>query len=155
MAHKLKPFTRATEPGLDSTPQIGSQLGEIIEFQNPAPTDTTESETSERPQNSMGLYLREIRSLGLLSRDEEVMLAKRMEGGREAIIASPSLPSMDAIVSARMVETTDYRGNPVLAATLPVTGTPWVLVAKLDTREALRDLNLLALVSGAGARVQR
>ena len=86
MAHRIKPVAQATEPELDSAPPIGSPLGDIVELKNPA--EHTEAEPTERPQDSVALYLREMRSLGLLSRDGEIMIAKRIEAGREAIIAA-------------------------------------------------------------------
>jgi RNA polymerase primary sigma factor len=88
MAHKIKQFTQATEAELDCVPQIASQLGEIAELKSHVPGEQTGSEPAERPKDSVGLYLREMRSLGLLSREGEIAIAKRIEAGREAIIAA-------------------------------------------------------------------
>jgi len=43
----------------------------------------------------------------------------------------------------------DYRDTPVLSATRPVTGTPWILVAKVDQEEVHAGLRRLALIIGA------
>jgi PAS domain S-box-containing protein len=51
----------------------------------------------------------------------------------------------------RTVEGIDYRGVPVMAATRPVHGTDWVLVAKMDRSEVLGPLyHLVAWVSVIG-----
>ena len=41
----------------------------------------------------------------------------------------------------------DYRGIPVLSATLPIPGTGWFLVAKVDRAEALSNLRWLWIVT--------
>lgn len=41
-----------------------------------------------------------------------------------------------------LINGTDYRGIPSLAYALPVAGTPWILVAKIDRAELFRDLRI-------------
>jgi RNA polymerase primary sigma factor len=88
MAHRRKLFTPETETELDSRPPARDQLGDIVELTSPAPSELMESEPAERPKDSVGLYLREMRSMGLLSREGEIVIAKRIEAGRGAIMAA-------------------------------------------------------------------
>ena len=44
-----------------------------------------------------------------------------------------------------LIEGSDYRGVATLAYVLPVTGTPWMLAAKIDHAEIYRDLRLTAV----------
>src|SRR5215470_7391533 len=64
-----------------------SEGGEIIEVQRPAPAKVEKSEPLERTDDPVGMYLRTMRSIELLSRDGEIAIAKRIEAGREAMIA--------------------------------------------------------------------
>ncbi|MCG8560465.1 MAG: RNA polymerase sigma factor RpoD, partial [Hyphomicrobiales bacterium] len=54
----------------------------------PLPTKTTKtSEPTERTDDPVRMYLREMGSVELLSREGEIAIAKRIEAGREAMIA--------------------------------------------------------------------
>ncbi|MGI9384187.1 MAG: RNA polymerase sigma factor RpoD, partial [Methyloligellaceae bacterium] len=54
----------------------------------PLPTKTTKtSEPAERTDDPVRMYLREMGSVELLSREGEIAIAKRIEAGREAMIA--------------------------------------------------------------------
>ena len=64
-----------------------SEGGEIIEVQRPAPVKVEKSEPLERTDDPVGMYLRAMRSIELLSRAGEIAIAKRIEAGREAMIA--------------------------------------------------------------------
>src|SRR5262249_13083265 len=64
-----------------------SEGGEIIEVQRPAPAKVEKSEPLERTDDPVGMYLRTMRSIELLSRAGEIAIAKRIEAGREAMIA--------------------------------------------------------------------
>jgi len=72
----------------------------------------------------------------------------------------PELAALLARGEKRVIETSDYRGVPVLAAIRPVLGTPWFLVSKVDQEEvyapirrqaAFLSIMVFALSSG-GAR---
>jgi hypothetical protein len=53
-------------------------------------------------------------------------------------IHSPGLPAARALKGdADVLSGPDYRGVPVLAVGMPVPGTAWVLISKVDTEEAL------------------
>ncbi len=61
--------------------------GELVEAK-PKPLATTEKkEPSERTDDPVRMYLREMGSVELLSREGEIAIAKRIEAGREAMIA--------------------------------------------------------------------
>ncbi len=65
----------------------------------------TRAEPTERTDDPVRMYLREMGSVELLSREGEIAIAKRIEAGREAMIAgranrrSPSRPSSSGATS--------------------------------------------------------
>ncbi len=64
-----------------------TESGELVEV---TPKTSAESETKqpiERTDDPVRLYLREMGSIGLISRQGETAIAKRIEAGREAMIA--------------------------------------------------------------------
>jgi RNA polymerase primary sigma factor len=63
-----------------------SEGSAIIELR-PAPTNVKKTELSERTDDPVRMYLREMGSVALLSREGEIAIAKRIEAGREAMIA--------------------------------------------------------------------
>src|SRR5262245_29132725 len=64
-----------------------SERGELAEVQQKAPAISEAKEPAERTDDPMRIYLRQMGSLGLLSREGEIAIAKRIEAGREAMIA--------------------------------------------------------------------
>ncbi len=65
-----------------------SEGGELVEQARPAPVETKKaSEPAERTDDPVRMYLREMGSVELLSREGEIAIAKRIEAGREAMIA--------------------------------------------------------------------
>jgi RNA polymerase primary sigma factor len=60
---------------------------EIVEAPRPAAVATRSSEPVERTDDPVRMYLREMGSVELLSREGEIAIAKRIEAGREAMIA--------------------------------------------------------------------
>jgi len=58
----------------------------VVSKKAPAKT-TTNSPTSERTDDPVRMYLREMGTVELLSREGEIAIAKRIEAGREAMIA--------------------------------------------------------------------
>jgi RNA polymerase primary sigma factor len=84
--------TEATEPDEEEQreepeEEEESEGGEIVEVKRPAPAKVEKSEPSERTADPVRLYLREMGSIELLSRQGEIAIAKRIEAGREAMIA--------------------------------------------------------------------
>jgi RNA polymerase primary sigma factor len=62
--------------------------GELVDVSNRAtPVETKKSEPGERTDDPVRMYLREMGSVELLSREGEIAIAKRIEAGREAMIA--------------------------------------------------------------------
>jgi len=62
--------------------------GDLVEVQRGALTTKTEkTPSSERTDDPVRMYLREMGSVELLSREGEIAIAKRIEAGREAMIA--------------------------------------------------------------------
>ena len=61
--------------------------GEVVEAPRPTAVATRSSEPAERTDDPVRMYLREMGSVELLSREGEIAIAKRIEAGREAMIA--------------------------------------------------------------------
>jgi len=60
---------------------------EIVEAKSKSLATTEKKEPSERTDDPVRMYLREMGSVELLSREGEIAIAKRIEAGREAMIA--------------------------------------------------------------------
>ncbi len=68
-------------------PEEEPEGGEIVEVQRALPAKTEAKEPAERTDDPVRMYLREMGSVELLSREGEIAIAKRIEAGREAMIA--------------------------------------------------------------------
>jgi RNA polymerase primary sigma factor len=64
-----------------------SESGELIEVQQKVPAKSEAKEPTERTDDPVRMYLRAMGSIELLSREGEIAIAKRIEAGREAMIA--------------------------------------------------------------------
>src|SRR3984885_4740514 len=64
-----------------------SEGGEIVEVAPKTPAKSEAKEPTERTDDPVRMYLREMGSVELLSREGEIAIAKRIEAGREAMIA--------------------------------------------------------------------
>jgi RNA polymerase primary sigma factor len=76
----------------------------LIEVQQwPVPPRSRTKEPAERPDDPVRLYFREMSSVELLSREGEIAIAKRIEAGRDAMIAGlcESPLTFDAIMACR------------------------------------------------------
>src|SRR5512141_26684 len=60
---------------------------ELVEVTQKAVTEVKKSEPGERTDDPVRMYLREVGTVELLSREGEIAIAKRIEAGREAMIA--------------------------------------------------------------------
>ena len=60
---------------------------ELVEVTQKAVTEVKKSEPGERTDDPVRMYLREMGTVELLSREGEIAIAKRIESGREAMIA--------------------------------------------------------------------
>jgi RNA polymerase primary sigma factor len=63
------------------------ESSELIEVQQKVPAKSEAKEPTERTDDPVRMYLREMGSVELLSREGEIAIAKRIEAGREAMIA--------------------------------------------------------------------
>src|SRR5437764_1906243 len=61
--------------------------GELVEVPRALPAKSEAKEPAERTDDPVRMYLREMGSVELLSREGEIAIAKRIEAGREAMIA--------------------------------------------------------------------
>ena len=61
--------------------------GQLVEVKPKLPAKSGAKDPAERTDNSVRMYLREMSSVDLLSREGEIAIAKRIEAGREAMIA--------------------------------------------------------------------
>jgi RNA polymerase primary sigma factor len=64
-----------------------AESSELVEVQRAVPAKTEAKEPTERTDDPVRMYLREMGSVELLSREGEIAIAKRIEAGREAMIA--------------------------------------------------------------------
>jgi RNA polymerase primary sigma factor len=64
-----------------------AESGELVEVQQKVPAKAETKEPAERTDDPVRMYLREMGSVELLSREGEIAIAKRIEAGREAMIA--------------------------------------------------------------------
>jgi RNA polymerase primary sigma factor len=63
------------------------ESAELVEVARAVPAKTETKEPTERTDDPVRMYLREMGSVELLSREGEIAIAKRIEAGREAMIA--------------------------------------------------------------------
>jgi RNA polymerase primary sigma factor len=121
-----------------------SERGGLGEIQQPtAPAKASAKEPTGRTDDPVRIYLREMSSVELLSREGEIAIAKRIEAGREAMIASlcESPLTFQAIVIWRdelnegkvlLRDIIDldatYAGPDAKAAPAPVTGSAGQLI---------------------------
>jgi len=68
-------------------PEEEEPEGELVEVARTTPAKTEKAEPAERTDDPVRMYLREMGSVELLSREGEIAIAKRIEAGREAMIA--------------------------------------------------------------------
>ena len=71
----------------DADEEAESESGELVEVQQKVPAKSEAKEPTERTDDPVRMYLREMGSVELLSREGEIAIAKRIEAGREAMIA--------------------------------------------------------------------
>jgi RNA polymerase primary sigma factor len=75
---------KADDGGDDDEDDTGT---EVVETKTKSLATTEKKEPSERTDDPVRMYLREMGSVELLSREGEIAIAKRIEAGREAMIA--------------------------------------------------------------------
>jgi RNA polymerase primary sigma factor len=75
------------EPREEAEEEAESESGELVEVQQKVPAKSEAKEPTERTDDPVRMYLREMGSVELLSREGEIAIAKRIQAGREAMIA--------------------------------------------------------------------
>ncbi len=75
------------EEAADEPEEEEAESGEIVTVTPKTPAKSEAKEPAERTDDPVRMYLREMGSVELLSREGEIAIAKRIEAGREAMIA--------------------------------------------------------------------
>ncbi len=75
------------EEARDEPEEEEAESGELVEATPKTPAKSEAKEPAERTDDPVRMYLREMGSVELLSREGEIAIAKRIEAGREAMIA--------------------------------------------------------------------
>ncbi|CAN2534430.1 RNA+polymerase+sigma+factor+RpoD [Methylocapsa aurea] len=73
--------------GEEQAEEEEAEGGEVVESPRATAVATRTSEPTDRTDDPVRMYLREMGSVELLSREGEIAIAKRIEAGREAMIA--------------------------------------------------------------------
>jgi RNA polymerase primary sigma factor len=82
-----EPEPEETPEDAQEEPEGEENDSELMEVQRSTPAKTKKSQPGERTDDPVRMYLREMGSVELLSRKGEIAIAKRIEAGREAMIA--------------------------------------------------------------------
>src|SRR5258707_10412521 len=82
-----EPSEEGEEPREEADEEAESEGGKLVEVQQKVPAKSEAKEPTERTDDPVRMYLREMGSVELLSREGEIAIAKRIEAGREAMIA--------------------------------------------------------------------
>jgi RNA polymerase primary sigma factor len=78
--------TKTDEEGKADEPEDDGSDTKLVAVDRDVPAETKKSVPGERTDDSVRMYLREMGTLDLLSRESEIAVAKRIEAGRETII---------------------------------------------------------------------
>src|SRR6266498_1346208 len=82
-----EPSEEGEEAREEADEEIESEGGDLVEVQQKVPAKAETKEPTERTDDPVRMYLREMGSVELHSREGEIAIAKRIEAGREAMIA--------------------------------------------------------------------
>ena len=102
----------------------------------PVPTETAETFLIRREGG-------EVVSLTPLRQEADAALKKRLPFATSRIPAALAAQGQKGLLPL----TQDYRGEPVLAYATTIAGTPWLMIAKIDQREALAGMREIAWVT--------
>src|ERR1700730_5787294 len=75
------------EEGEDADEEARSESSELVEVQQKVPAKSEAKEPTERTDDPVRMYLREMAPVKLLSREGDIAVTKRIEAGRGAMIA--------------------------------------------------------------------
>src|SRR5262249_10502082 len=82
-----EPREEEEEPREEADEEGESEGGDLVEVQQKVPAKAEAKDPTERTDDPVRMYLREMSPVKLLSREGEMAIAKRIEAGREAMIA--------------------------------------------------------------------
>jgi RNA polymerase primary sigma factor len=82
-----EPREEEEEPREEADKEGESEGGDLVEVQQKVPAKAEAKDPTERTDDPVRMYLREMSPVKLLSREGEIAIAKRIEGGRQAMIA--------------------------------------------------------------------
>jgi RNA polymerase primary sigma factor len=77
------------KPREEAEEETESESGELIEVQQKVPAKSEAKEPAERTDDPVRMYLREMGSVELLSREGEIAIAKRIEAGENVLLLGP------------------------------------------------------------------
>ena len=77
-----EPSEEGKEPPEEADEEVESESGELVEVQQKVPAKSEAKEPTDRTDDPVRMYLREMGSVELLSREGEIAIAKRIEAGR-------------------------------------------------------------------------
>src|SRR5262245_31425756 len=83
-----EPKGHGEEQREDADEDAEGQDGELVEIVQKVPAKSDSKEPSDRTNDPVRMYLRDMGSVELLTREGEIAIAKRIEAGREAMIAA-------------------------------------------------------------------
>src|SRR5260370_3973264 len=78
---------QSQQPEVEAEVEAEAESVELVKVQRAVPARSEAKEPTERTDDPVRMYLREMGSVELLSREGEIAIAKRIEAGREAMIA--------------------------------------------------------------------
>src|SRR6478609_7400557 len=97
--NKVRPSEEVTSEAIEDTLAMLSEMGvnvveaeedaeggEVVEREDTAVVETTKEPAYDRTDDPVRMYLREMGSVELLSREGEIAIAKRIEAGRDTMI---------------------------------------------------------------------
>src|SRR5262245_64640553 len=114
-----EPSEEGEEPREEADEEAESESGELVEVQQKVPAKPETKEPTEHTDDPVRMYLREMSSVELLSREGEIAIAKRIEAGREAMIAGLcERPLPTSAISSR-TRTRSCRSMPLSSRTCP------------------------------------
>jgi RNA polymerase primary sigma factor len=154
------------EPREEADEEARSESSKLVEIQQKVPAKSETNEPTERTDDPVRMYLREMGSVKLLSREGEIAIAKRIEAGREAMIAGlcESPLTFQAIIIWRDelnegkvflrdiidLEAT-YAGPDAKAMPAPVIGSDGQPIVAVGAQAAAGGASVLAQASAAPA----
>src|SRR5919109_1428945 len=81
-----EPSEEGEESREEADEESESEGGDLVEVQQKVPAKAEAKETTERTDDPVRMYLREMGAVELLSREGEIAIAKRIEAGRDTMI---------------------------------------------------------------------